>query len=68
MSVTVLPQGFTEERNRVLLYDLSRRRALDRLYERRAVIDDLIRSLEKYERTGANRAECIPFSAPPKYS
>lgn len=68
MSVTVLQQGFTEERNRVLSYNLSRRRTLDRLYERKAVIDDLIRSLEEYERAGANRAECIPFTAPQKYS
>lgn len=37
--------------------------ALKRLYTRIAVVDDLIRSLEKYERFPARkgRADCIPF-------
>ena len=42
--------------------DEIRRRALKRLYTRRAAVDELIRSLELYQRA-AIKAECIPLSA-----
>jgi hypothetical protein len=43
--------------------DELRSMALKRLYSRIAVVDDLIRSLEQYERFPVRkaRAECIPF-------
>lgn len=46
--------------------DFVRRRALDRLYARKAAVEDLIRSLENYERSRDGRAPCIPFIAPQK--
>jgi len=46
-------------------YDVDelRNRALARLYSRRAVVDDLIRSLENYERVPLRlqRAQCVPI-------
>ena len=46
-----------------------RRDALMRLYARKAAVDDLIRSLENYQKTVPTRkAECIPFSAGMKCS
>lgn len=44
-----------------------RRRALERLYERKAAVDDLIRSLEGYQRA-KRKPQCIPFSAERKCS
>jgi hypothetical protein len=43
--------------------DELRNRALERLYTRRAVVDDLIRSLETYERFPVRKgpAQCIPI-------
>lgn len=43
--------------------DEIRIRALERLYTRKAVVDDLIRSLENYERFPACKgtAQCIPI-------
>ncbi len=40
-----------------------RRRALDRLYERRNVVDSLIQSLEDYQRNQSGRAPCIEITA-----
>lgn len=49
--------------------DAIRRRALERLYERRDSVEDLIRSLEGYEQCHkARRAACIEFSAARKCS
>ncbi len=43
--------------------DESRRQALARLYRRREAVDDLIRSLEHYQRCiPMQKAECISFS------
>ena len=43
--------------------DAIRRRALERLYMRKAAVDDLIESLENYLKTQrAASAPCIPFS------
>ena len=59
-----LPANASIERSH-LPVDFIRRRALDRLYQRKAAIEDLIRSLEDYERVNRPRAaECIPFNAP----
>lgn len=64
-----LPAPFTAERNRRLSVDALRRRALERLYLRRAAVDDLIRSLEDYQNAGAPaRAEVLPFTAGPRCS
>ena len=57
------------ERNCLISGDFIRRRALARLYERKAAVDALIRSLEVYERAKQrNSGECVPFMAPLKCS
>jgi hypothetical protein len=69
MMPIALPSASSAERSRLLSADLIRRRALERLYERKAAVEDLIRSLEDYQRSKEPvRAECIPFSAVRKYS
>ena len=65
MTPIALPFPSSAERYRMVSIDLIRRRALDRLYERRAAVDDLIRSLENYQRAQEPRAaECIEFRVP----
>jgi len=57
-----LPQPSTAERARLIPMDLIRRRALDRLYERRTALADLIRALEGYQQLRQARlAQCITF-------
>jgi hypothetical protein len=64
-----LPSPTSDERSRMISGDFIRNRALDRLYERKAAVEDLIRSLEDYQRSNVpRRAECIEFSAPRKCS
>lgn len=65
MTATItLPPIASAERNRRIPVDLIRRRALERLYERRAAVQDLIRALEEYQRSREIRlAQCIDFSA-----
>ena len=46
----------------------ARMRALERLYLRREVVDDLIRSLECYEETSVRRAPCVSITSAPKCS
>jgi hypothetical protein len=49
--------------------DAVRRRALERLYERWSVVDNLIQSLEDYQREGGGQlAECISINAGRKSS
>jgi hypothetical protein len=50
--------------------DAMRRRALERLYLRKAAVDELIASLENYVQTQrtAGPAPCIPFSAAERWS
>lgn len=49
--------------------DAMRRRALERLYERKAAVDHLIESLEYYQRSRAVQdAPFIPLTAMPKCS
>lgn len=61
-----LPAPSSDERSRLISGDFIRTRALERLYERKAVVEDLIRSLEDYQQVGTRRAECIEISAPQK--
>lgn len=64
-----LPAANTEERIRLLSMDVIRRRALERLYERRDAVDNLIHSLEDYERCRESRqAICIEINARRKCS
>ena len=44
-----LPRAFTDERSRPLSMGLIRNQALDRLYERRQAVQNLIRALEDYQ-------------------
>ncbi|MGP8243551.1 MAG: hypothetical protein ACLQVN_03425 [Bryobacteraceae bacterium] len=46
----VIPSAFSADRRRLLSANVIRRRALDRLYQRRDAVEDLIRSLEDYQR------------------
>lgn len=64
MSPIPLPPPTSSEHNRLIPIDLIRRRALERLYERRAAVQDLIRSLEDYQRSTKSRmAGCIELTA-----
>jgi hypothetical protein len=64
-----LPAPSSAERVRLLSLGTLRRRALERLYERRDVVEDLIMSLEGYQQCRKVRAaECIDFSAVRKCS
>jgi hypothetical protein len=61
-----LPNTSTEERSRLLSTDFIRTRALDRLYERREAVQNLIRALEDYQRSRQARlAQCITFPVLP---
>jgi hypothetical protein len=63
MPLTVIPAVASIERSRLIPDNFLRRRALERLYERKAAVEDLIRSLEGYERTThAKIGECVPFN------
>jgi len=48
--------------------DEIRRRALERLYLRKAAVDELILSLQHYASTKKGKAPCIPFNAVRKCS
>jgi hypothetical protein len=64
MTPLTLPSPASLERSRSMPVDLLRRQALARLYERRDTVDNLIRSLEDYQRSqsGAQSA-CIEITA-----
>jgi hypothetical protein len=65
----ILPAPFSAERIRLLSVDVIRRRALERLYERRDAVEELIRSLEGYENCHKPcAAECIELSVAQKCS
>jgi len=65
----VLPHASTEERSRLLSMDLIRSRALDRLYQRRAAVENLISALEDYQKSReARMAQCTSFSSVRKCS
>ena len=50
-----LPTMTSAERSRLLSVDQIRRRALDRLYQRRETLSDLIQSLEDYQKLSRAR-------------
>jgi hypothetical protein len=57
------------EHARVSTSDAIRLRALERLYERKAAVDELIESLEEYQRCrNRQRAQCVALTAAPRYS
>ena len=65
----VLPPITSAERAQIAAVHGMRTRALERLYERRAAVDNLIRSLEDYANcAGERRPACIAFSAARKCS
>jgi len=69
MSTITLPPSTSSERSRLLAVDLMRRRALERLYERRTVVDTLIQSLEEYrELREARLSRPVDFTAARKCS
>lgn len=69
MMPILLPTADASERSRLLAVDLIRRRALERLYERRVAVETLIQSLEDYQRVREARvARPIALSAARKCS
>jgi len=71
MTPLTLPSPASAERSRLLPVDVLRRQALARLYERRETVENLIRSLEDYQRSQQdqpNKALCIDISARRKCS
>jgi len=59
----VLPAPSSAARYSRLSMDALCQRALDRLYERRMAVANLIAALERYQRAQAlRRAQCIGFS------
>ena len=64
-----LPDAAAAERIQLLSMNAIRRRALERLYERKVAVESLIQSLEEYERAQApRRAPCIEITVRQKYS
>ena len=65
-----LPTPITHyQENRASVSDSIRRRALERLYERRATVDELIDALERYQEERRQRvAPCISIAAARKWS
>jgi hypothetical protein len=63
-AVVLLPRADSAERLRRLAVAELRQDALQRLYAKRAAVEDLIKSLEIYQREAAVRSgECIEFTA-----
>jgi hypothetical protein len=59
------PAPSSVERNRLISSDVVRNRALQRLYRRRTAVEDLIRSLEDYQRSNrrSNQRSSQPCGA-----
>jgi len=53
MMPITFPRPSSVEPDRLISSDIVRTRALERLYRRRTALDDLMRSLESYQRTPA---------------
>lgn len=69
MPLLNLPAPDSATRSRLLCVSYLRQRALERLYARRDAVDDLIRSLENYNRAQENpTSECLEFSSARKCS
>lgn len=63
MTPVALPAPASAERYRRLSADALRQRALERLYERRAALQNLITALENYQHSReVRRAHCIDIS------
>ena len=59
--ITLLP-ATSAQRNQFLAVDMIRQRALERLYERREAVRNLICAIEAYrESTQARLAQCLDF-------
>lgn len=59
-----LPSPASAERSRLMPVEVLRRQALERLYERRETVDNLIRSLEDYQRAQSQtRPPCVEISS-----
>ncbi len=53
-----------QQRYRITATDSFRRRALERLYERRCAVDQLIESLERYQAAqSSRRANCVQITS-----
>lgn len=64
MTPLTLPSPASLDRSRLMPVDLLRRQALARLYERRDTVDNLIRSLEDYQRSQSGvPSACIEITA-----
>jgi hypothetical protein len=64
MTPLTLPLPASLERSRLMPVDLLRRQALARLYERRDTVDNLIRTLEDYQRSQSGaQSGCIEITA-----
>ena len=58
-----LPSPASAERTRLMPVDVLRQQALARLYQRRETVDNLIRSLEDYERAKSKgQAVCMDIN------
>ena len=69
LPISPIPRHDSAERSRLLAVDLLRRRALERLYARRDAVENLIRSLEDYNRCLDDGAtECFEFNSALKCS
>ena len=69
MSPLTLPSPTSAERSRLMPVEVLRREALERLYERREAVDNLIRSLEDYQRAQSGySAPCVEITAGRRYS
>ena len=65
----MLIEAVPDEKRNTSSSQMIRRRALERLYLRKAAVDELIESLENYVRTQRMEvAPCIPFSGVQKCS
>jgi hypothetical protein len=68
LMLTSLSTPSSSERSRLLSVDAIRQRALERLYERKAAVDQLIETLEDYQRSQNGRpAECPNISVVQRY-
>ena len=69
MLKNILPLPTSAERNRISTSDDIRKRALQRLYERQAAVNELIESLENYARCqNGQHAACSDLSGARRYS
>jgi hypothetical protein len=69
MMPLALPSPTSAERSRTESVNMLRRQALERLYQRRKTVDNLIRSLEDYTEAKTHRGTvCVDISVARKLS